>query len=214
MLKDNKKDISERELENSFISLISHKIKLLVVGGGNAAYIKVKNFIKRGCSITVVSKAFIKELKNLEDLSNIKLIQGEYKKEYIKEHHLVVIATNDLKLNEIIRQDCDDINKLYMDCSEPEQGLYIVPYQKASRVFSLSIKTNEKSPKTSKYILDKAMMYLKKYEDFSEYTAKIRNKIKVSSKREVMSFICSDDFYFFYNKGKADIVLQIFYREL
>ncbi|AAK78081.1 precorrin-2 dehydrogenase/sirohydrochlorin ferrochelatase [Clostridium acetobutylicum] len=212
MPKDIKKDISE--VENLFIALVSPKLKILVIGGGNAALIKVRNFIKMGCLITIVSKEFKEEFNMLSGFPNIKLIKGEYLRDYLKHYHIIIIATNNFKLNDKIRQDCDYINKMYMDCGEPEKGLYIVPYQNDSKMFSLSIKSRYKSPKTSKYVLDKAMTFIKRYEDFSEYTANIRNKIKGSRKKEIMNFVCSDDFYFFYKKRKADIVLQMFYREL
>ncbi|PJI08288.1 precorrin-2 dehydrogenase [Clostridium sp. CT7] len=212
MSQDNKKDILGDTIENSFICLTSSKIKLLIIGGGNAAFIKAKNFAKRGCLVTVVSKEFIKDFEKFYDHPCIKFIKGEYIREYIDKNHLVIIATDDEKLNENIRRDCDRINKLYVDCGNPEEGLYIVPYQKDSDYFSFSLKFKGKSPKTSKYIGSKAFDFLSDYEKFANYTIDMRNKLKRSMRKEVMNFICSDDFYFFYNKKKEKLVLQLFYK--
>lgn len=212
MPQNNKKNILRDTVENSFISLISSKIKLLIIGGGNAALIKTENFVKRGCFLTIVSKEFIKGFEKFHDFPQVKLIKSEYTKEYIYHSHLVIIATNNMKLNKNIRRDCDEINKLYMDCGSPEEGLYIVPYQRDSAAFSVSLKFKGKSPKTSKYIGDKTCDFLGNYDEFANYTINIRSKIKSSLRKEVMNFICSDDFYFFYNKGKENLVLQLFYK--
>ena len=49
-------------------------------------------------------------------------------------------------------------------------------------------------------------------DEFIEYTCSIRTMIKkVERKKEIMSFICSEDFYFFYNKGVQNIILEMFY---
>ena len=52
----NKQDFSA--LNYTMISLLSNKVNILIVGGGEAAFIKCRTFSKEGCNITVVSKEF------------------------------------------------------------------------------------------------------------------------------------------------------------
>jgi len=213
MPENNKKDILRDSVENSYIALISSKVKVLIVGGGRAAFIKTKNFAIRGCGVVVISKDFDETFKIFDKYSKVKLVNNEYITDYIYDAHIVVIATNDDKINDKIRKDCDKINKLYMDCSKPEKGKFIVPCQRASKNFSVAVNVKGKSPKTSVYIADKAKKYLERYEAFIEFTVKIRNKVKGAHKKEIMKFICSDDFYFFYRRNKAELVLKMFYGE-
>ena len=68
MPKNNKENIL---LDHAFISLISSKIKVLIVGGGKGGYIKAKSFLQRGCKVYVISKEFDERFEE---------IKSEYKK--------------------------------------------------------------------------------------------------------------------------------------
>lgn len=65
------------------ISIISEKIKVIIIGGGRAAYIKAKTFINSGCKIYVLSKDVIKEFQNLK--KDITYIKESMKKAYIRQ---------------------------------------------------------------------------------------------------------------------------------
>lgn len=196
------------------LSLISSKINVLVVGGGNAALIKAKTFVKKGCFVSVVSKEFNEGFKELENSSNLKVIKSEYKEEYIRCNHIVIIATDSKKVNENVRQHCEESCKLYIDCSSPEHGLCVTPCQRNTKNIFLGVNTSNKNPRAAVYIADKIKDYIGKYDEFIEFTSNVRNSIKESSKkREIMKFMCSEDFYFFYEKGKENIVLKMFYTD-
>ncbi|MFL0252409.1 NAD(P)-dependent oxidoreductase [Clostridium neuense] len=213
MPEDNKKDILRGSIGNSFIALIPSKVKVFIVGGGRAAFIKTKSFASRGCKVVVISKKFNDKFEIFRGFSNVKFIEHEYVRDYIYEAHMVVIATNDKKLNGEIRRDCDRVNKLYMDCSEPEKGMYVMPCERDLKNFSIAVKVKGKSPKTSIYLAEKAKAYLEDYEEFADFTVKLRNKLKSDKKKKIMEFVCSDDFYFFYRMGKAELILKLFYGE-
>ena len=57
----NKQDFSA--LNYTMISLLSNKVNILIVGGGEAAFIKCRTFSKEGCNITVVSKEFCSDFE-------------------------------------------------------------------------------------------------------------------------------------------------------
>ena len=64
MQKDNREDILS-EINYTSISLISSKISVGIVGGGKAGFIKAKSFCEKGCSVTVISEAFIQEFNDI-----------------------------------------------------------------------------------------------------------------------------------------------------
>ena len=205
----NKQDFPS--LNYTMISLISQKINILIVGGGEAAFIKCRTFSKEGCNITVVSKEFSPIFESLK-ATNINLIKGEYDESYIEHNHIVIIATDNEKTNQEIKEFCDKKSKLYIHCADFKEGLFVTPVQKDTPNMKFALHTKNSSPKTalfmSKVIEDK----ITEYNEFIEYTCSIRTMIKkVERKKEIMSFICSEDFYFFYNKGVQSIILEMFY---
>ncbi|MBC2580767.1 NAD(P)-dependent oxidoreductase [Clostridium sp. DJ247] len=214
MYENNTEDILCSRIEYTMLSLVSNKIKILIVGGGRAAFIKAKTFVKRGCIVTVLSKEFIAEFHELEKNNNLELVYGQYEKSYMLDKHIVVIATNCENTNQSIRSHCDEIAKLYVDCTIPDKGLCITPCQRESNNVFFGLHTLKGNPKMSVFLADKIDIELKKYKDFIEFTSSIRNKLRgYRDSKEILNFICSDDFYFFYIKGKHKTVLELFYDE-
>ncbi|MBW9144567.1 NAD(P)-dependent oxidoreductase [Clostridium sp. CM028] len=206
----NKQDFSG--LNYTMISLLSDKINILIVGGGEAALIKCKTFSKEGCNITVVSKEFCLEFYTLQNIYNLKLIKGEYDERYVDQNHIVIIATDNIETNDGIKEYCDRKSKLYVHCGDYKQGLFVTPVQRSTPNMKFALHTKNGSPKTtlfmSKVIEDKIC----EYEGFINYTCSMRNMVKKSEvKKEIMNFVCSEDFYFFYNKGVQNTILEMFY---
>lgn len=206
----NKQDFSA--LNYTMISLLSSKANILIVGGGEAAFIKCRTFSKEGCNITVVSKEFCEELYALHELNNVKLIKDEYDECYVDKNHIVIIATDNKEVNESIKNYCDKKSKLYVHCEDYKQGLFITPVQVDTPNMKFALHTKNSSPKTalfmSKIIEDK----IYEYTDFIDYTCSLRNIVKKRvEKKEIMNFVCSEDFYFFYTKDAQNIILEMFY---
>ncbi|MCI1945256.1 NAD(P)-dependent oxidoreductase [Clostridium luticellarii] len=200
---------------NMFLDLLSPKIKVMVIGGGKAAYIKSRTFALKGCQVFVLSPEFIPEFDDIKGNLNVNVIPGVYQKKYIEDKHIVVVATHDRELNEAIGKHCRQLCKIYLDASEPERGNCIIPCQRNTENISLGVNTRGVgvSPITSVFIADKVKKYLGDYDDFVKFTSKIRNHIEnVEDRRKIMKFICSEDFYFFYRKGKSSIIIEMFFR--
>jgi precorrin-2 dehydrogenase/sirohydrochlorin ferrochelatase len=205
----NKQDFPD--LNYTMISLLSNKINILIIGGGEAAFIKCRTFSKEGCNVTVVSKEFSYPFESLK-ASNIKLIKSEYHKSYIEHNHIVIIATDNEATNSAIKVDCDINNKLYIHCADFKEGLIVTPVQKDTPNMKFALHTKNSSPKTALFMSTVIEDKLLEYNDFIEYTSSIRNMIKkIELKKEIMNFICSKDFYFFYTKRVQNNILEMFY---
>jgi precorrin-2 dehydrogenase/sirohydrochlorin ferrochelatase len=212
MSKNSRKDILPERLDYTFISLLSNKISVVIIGGGKAGFIKCKSFAKKGCKVTVVSKEFNPSFNDLRNLYNVELIKDFYKKSYIEHMHLVVIAVDDKVDNVKIKEDCEKSCKLYLDCSNFKEGLFITPIQRQMKNLSFSIHTKAGNPKASILLADSIESKLNDYTEFTEYIGGLREKVKkLDHKIEFMAFVCSEDFMFFYSKGVHESVLNMFY---
>ncbi|MCB2339503.1 NAD(P)-dependent oxidoreductase [Clostridium estertheticum] len=206
----NKQDISA--INYTMISLLSSKVNILIVGGGEAAFIKCGTFSKEGCNVTVVSKEFNKNFYKLKGVSNIKLIKDEYKESYVDINHIVIIATNSNIVNESIKNYCDEKYKLYLNCEDFNQGLVVKPVQRDTSNMKFALHTKGGSPKTSLFMSKIIEDKIYEYSNFIDYTCSIRNIVKMrSQKKEIMNFVCSEDFFFFYTKDVQSIILEMFY---
>ena len=210
MCGDNKQDFSA--LNYTMISLLSKKINILIVGCGEAALIKCRSFAKEGCNITVLSKEFSPGFNSLTENCDIKLIKGLYDESYIFHNHIVIIATDNKETNNAIKVDCDKNCKLYIHCSDYKEGLFVVPVQKQTSNMKFALHTKNSSPKTALFMSKVIEGKLIEYTDFIDYTCVLRNSIKnKAEKKEIMEFVCSEDFYFFYTKGVQNQILEMFY---
>lgn len=191
------------------ISLLSEKLKVIIVGGGRAAFIKAKIFCNNGCKICVLSKSFIEEFKLLK--GDINFIKGEYDKRHILDKHLVVIAIDDDKVCKNIIRDCDECLKLYLTCKNFKEGMFVMPVQVETENINAFINIKGASPKTSLFIADKIESLIKGYNDFAGYVVSIREKYKDEPYKDLlMEFINSDYFFECYKKNTHENVLKEF----
>jgi precorrin-2 dehydrogenase/sirohydrochlorin ferrochelatase len=206
----NKQDFST--LNYTMISLLGSKVNILIVGGGEAALIKCRTFSKEGSNITVLSKEFCLGFIDFKNIYNVKLIKAEYDESYVDNNHIVIIATDNKDINEGIKAYCDKKYKLYLHCGDYKQGLFVTPVQKNTPNMKFALHTKRSSPKTALFMSKIIEGKLCEYEGFIDYTCSIRNMVKkMGLKKEIMNFVCSEDFYFFYTVGAQNVILEMFY---
>jgi precorrin-2 dehydrogenase/sirohydrochlorin ferrochelatase len=185
---------------------------VVIIGGGKAGFIKCRSFAKEGCKVLVVSKEFNPSFQSLRSLDNVEFIGDSYKKRYILDKHLVVIAVDDKRENEKIKEDCENNYKLYLDCSNFKNGLFITPMQRHLKNLSFSVHTKAGNPKASMLLANYIQGKLNDYDDFVGFISGLREKVrKLEYKDEFMDFVATEDFKFFYSKGVHEKVLSIYY---
>lgn len=212
MYKNNRKDI-QNELDFIFLSFISSKVNIGVVGGGKGGLIKARTFISKRCNLSVLSREFIEEFYQLEALG-AKLIKGEYYEDFIRDKHIIIIAVDDYKLKEEIKYHCKKQYKIFIDSTDFNSGMAVVPAQRETNNISFSIHTKRGNPKASLMLLDKIERELISYDQFIRDISLMRNRAKnLDSKMMITSFITNEDFKFFYEKGYTKEVLLLFFEE-
>lgn len=149
---------------------------ITIVGGGNIAYRKAKNFINFGYKVNVVSIDFIDKFYDIKD--EVKFIKDKYKQEYIKDSFLVVAATNSRDINQSIGEYCNKYNKLVNVIDNPKLSNFIVPSCVKRGDLIIGVSTSGKSPSlASKIKKELEEKYDNSYEEYIILLGEIRNKV-------------------------------------
>ena len=214
MSKDTTKDIQGGEIEYTYLALMSSKLRVGIIGGGKAAFIKAKNFISKGCYIEVLSKTFLNEFMKIES-NNIVLNRKSYNKRFIEDKHIIILALDDDKLRSEVSIHCEEEFKIFIDCSNFKEGMAVVPVQRETSNISIALNTKVGNPKGAMLVAEATMKTINKYNDFIKYTGLIRNKVKDFNfnKKEIIDFINTEDFMFIWEKDKSELVLKLFFGD-
>lgn len=203
------------ELNYLPISFFSNKIRIGIIGGGRAALIKAKGFYEKGCTVELIALEFLEEFYNFSDDRMI-ITKGYYNKSFIFDKHIIIIAVNDSHLVEEIIEDCNNQCKIFINSSSFREGLGVIPVSRETESLSISINTKEGNPKAAVFAADYAKEALKELDQYIKFTSRIRNNVNVSNdiKKELLEFINSEDYRYFYNKDKGLLVLKIFFEDI
>ena len=214
MFKDIEKNIPNRKIDYIYLALMSHKLRVGIIGGGKAAFIKAKNFIAKGCYVEILSRTFLDEFINIES-KNIVLNRDSYNKKFIEDKHIIILALDDDKLRNEVSRNCEEEFKIFIDCSNFKEGMAIVPLQRETSNISIALNTREGNPKGALLVAEAAMKTISKYDDFIKYTGLIRNKAKNfnCNKKEIIDFINTEDFRFIWEQDKSELALKLFFGE-
>ena len=211
MFKNFEENIYGDELERIYLSFFSNKLKVGVIGGGKAASIKIKSFLKKKVYVEALAKEFSEDILNVED-KNLKLIKSKYKSDFIKDKHIIVIAINDSTLLKEIKDECDRSYKLYINCSDFKDGIGAMTVQRNLKNISFGINTVGGNPRGALIAADIVYKSLECIDDFIGFITMLRNNAKIlgNYKKEVIEFLNCDDFKFFYDKEKDKTVFKLF----
>jgi precorrin-2 dehydrogenase/sirohydrochlorin ferrochelatase len=196
------------------ISLFSNKIRIGIIGGGRAALIKTRGFYEKGCTVELIALEFLDEFYDFSD-DRIIITKGYYNKSFIFDKHIIIITVNDSDLVEEIMKDCNNQCKIFINSSSFKDGLGVIPVGRETESLSISVNTKEGNPKAAVFAAEYAKESLKELDEYIKFTSKIRNNINASkeAKKELLEFIHSEDYRYFYNKHKDILVLKMFFDE-
>lgn len=214
MSQNSKEDFSRGSLGILMMSFFSRELRVGIIGAGRAGYIKARRFAGDGCYTEVLYRERLNLFENIK-CSNLRLIEGSYEKSFIEDKHLIVIAVDDYDCACRIERDCKEAYKIYINCTDAESSMGSIPAKSEMNNFTIGITSKGGNPKGSVFLAKKASESLKEYDDFIGFTTYIRNNVKKTPeiKKVVTDFIATDDFYEFYKKGKAELVLRMFFKE-
>lgn len=158
------------------INLELKDINITIIGGGEVAYRKCKNFLAFSKRVRVVSPEFIDKFELIK--SNVDLIYDEYKEEYIKDSFIVVAGTNNKEINKNIGIYCRECGKLVNVVDDIKLSNYTIPSYVKRGDLLISISTGGKSPSLSSKIKKELQeKYDDSYEEYINILGEIRKEI-------------------------------------
>ena len=158
------------------INLELKDVEITIIGGGDVAYRKCKNFLDFGKNVKVVSNKFIDEFYKLKD--KVEMIEDVYKEDYIRNSFIVVAATNNKKINKRVGIYCRNSGKLVNVVDDIELSNYTVPSYVKRGDLLISISTGGKSPSlSSKIKKELEEKYDDSYEEYINILGELRKEI-------------------------------------
>lgn len=212
MSKNFKNDLQLDNCDDLYLGLNYKKIRVGIIGAGKVGFLKGKKFILNGSYVEVISKDFLVGFTEFNG-KNLILNNKKYTKDFIFDKHLIIIAIDDVVLRRKIIKDCNELFKIFIDCSNSENGIAKIPYQNQSNNFSFAISTKNANPKMSILLGTEIQKIVSEYDNFEAYTYEIRCNVKENKyKKEILSFINTHEFKEIWEKGKANLVLELFFN--
>ena len=202
------------ELSYAPITLLGEKLKIGVIGAGRGALIKVRNFYNKGSKIEVLALDFLEDFYKFNG-DKVKLIKGNYNKEFILDKHLIIIAIDDENVISKIKDDCEELYKIYINSSKFRDGMGVVPVTRESKFITVAVNTKVGNPRGSVMVAESITKSLQGFDEYIKLTGEIRNSLFLDKeiKEDLLKFINSRDCKFFYDKNKIFEVFKLFYDE-
>lgn len=127
-------------------------LQVLIVGGGNVAEEKLHFLLKSSPDATVkmVATFFREGTINLASNNGIEMIERSFQESDLKDHHLVIVATDDEVLNVDIYNHCKQHNILVNVADNPSYCDFYMGGIVTKGNVKIAISTNGKSPTTAK----------------------------------------------------------------
>ncbi|CDM68292.1 putative precorrin-2 dehydrogenase/oxidase [Clostridium bornimense] len=214
MSKNSNEDIHEISNVYNMIGIMSNKIKVGIIGGGKVGFLKARKFINKGSKVEVISKSFYSEFYSIKS-NNVILIEDEYKEDFIKDKHIIIIAINNIEdINRIV-EDCNKRYKLFINCYNYRNGLAVMTTERETKNLCVSINSKLGNPIGTMMVANSVKGFIEEYDEFIEYTSLIRKRLKNNQryKDSILTFINTEDFKEIYSIHKDRLVLTLFYGE-
>ncbi|EGT3816038.1 precorrin-2 dehydrogenase [Clostridioides difficile] len=179
------------------INLKLDELDVVIIGGGEVAYRKCKNFLEFNKNVTIISKQILNKFYDLK--GNIKIIKDDYKEIYIKDASVIIAATNNRELNMEIGLYCRAKNKLVNVVDNIEISNFTVPSYIKRGDLLISVSTGGKSPSLSSKIKKEIeKRYTEDYEEYLNVLGDIRKKVikkyeDKSKRKDVLNMLVTLD---------------------
>jgi len=194
-------DVNVQEREGNLLFPIFLKLenlKLLIVGGGAIGLEKLQAVIKNspGTPVTLVAAWISDEVRALaRDYNNILLIEKPYAVADLEDKDLVIVATNDRSLSEIIKKDTKQKRILTNVADKPDLCDFYLGSVVKKGDLKIAISTNGKSPTMAKRIREFLENSLPdSMQNVLDNLNAIRNQVEgdLNKKIEVLNEVTSD----------------------
>jgi len=134
----------------------------VVIGGGKVAERKVKNLLRYGGRVRVVSPDLTDRLSKWASQGRMDYTRSEYRASHLKGAFLVHAATSDRKVNAEIARDAAKRRLLVNVVDSAAESTFILPAVLRNRGISIAVSTNGLSPAKSVRVRDRIKEFIEK----------------------------------------------------
>ena len=134
----------------------------VVIGGGRVAERKVKNLLRCGGRVRVVSPDLTDLLSKWVSQGKMDYTPNEYRASHLKGAFLVYAATSDRKVNAEIARDATKRRLLVNVADSATESTFILPAVVRKREISIAVSTNGLSPEKSVRIRDRIKEFIER----------------------------------------------------
>lgn len=128
--------------------------EVLVVGGGQVAYRKVRTLVEHGAIVRIVSPEIIKELRAMVDGKTCFWDRKEYTSEDIGSAFIIFSCTQRENINQQVARDAQACCRPVNVVDNPQICSFIVPALLERGHLSIAVSTSGKSPIVARQIRD------------------------------------------------------------
>ncbi|KMQ51905.1 Siroheme synthase [Chitinispirillum alkaliphilum] len=151
----------------------------LVVGGGDVAARKVEGLLRARASVTLLSPQVSPNTKYLIDNEFVKWNDSVYQKKFIYGMTLVIAATDNLKVNKSVYEDCVKTGIPVNVVDEPSRCTFIIPAILQRGDIQIAVNTGGAAPLISGKIRDHISLSLDDgWESITALLKELRPRIK------------------------------------
>lgn len=118
----------------------------LIVGGGKIALRKINTILDYGCKITVISPEVEQQIDYFVEKDFLTLEKRPYKSPEASTYDVVIAASNDMKLNEQVANDCQTNNVPVNVVDTPKLCDFTFPAILRRDCLTVSVSTDGKAP--------------------------------------------------------------------
>jgi len=132
----------------------------VVIGGGTVAERKVKNLLRYGARVRVVSPDLTVLLSRWASRGKINYTRSEYRVGHLKGAFLAYAATSDRKINADIARDASRQRLLVNVADSAKESTFILPAVARRREVSIAVSTDGHSPAGAVRIRDRIKEFI------------------------------------------------------
>jgi precorrin-2 dehydrogenase/sirohydrochlorin ferrochelatase len=134
----------------------------VVIGGGRVAERKVKNLLRYGARVRVVSPNLTDLLSKWVSQGKMSYTRSKYRSSHLKGAFLVYAATSDPKVNAEIAKNAATRKLLVNVVDSASESTFILPAVLRNREISIAVSTNGLSPAKSVRVRDRIKEFIEK----------------------------------------------------
>jgi len=178
-------------------------LKVLVVGGGMVGSRRARSFLSAGAMVTVVAKEFSEELLKNKAINAIEadIEEGGEIEKLIEQNDLIVIATNNKKINDKVYEMAKSKGKLINNATDASKGNVVFPFrlkvlgniEVAVTSFGASGIAARRVAGRIKDTIDKDKELEALYESMKEFKKYLKENISDAKLRYKLYFIVEND---------------------